>query len=710
MGTSTSKEAKEYFSDMVRHKIKFKYDSQNDDDSILMAFSKKAVDQRKEWLTNWMEEGKRRKELGLPEVYLYEKDTRAVNYQDFVNKELILFSNMDNERSIPSLVDGLKPGQRKVLFTCLKRNLTKKEIKVAQLAGSVAEISAYHHGEASLMGTIIHLAQNFVGSNNINLLQPIGQFGTRLSGGKDSASPRYIFTQLSPLARNIFNEYDDPLLNTLTDDNQKIEPEWYMPILPMVLVNGADGIGTGWMTKIPNFNPREIVENLRRLLKGKEIKDMKPWYKNFRGEIEALDNQRFVVNGEISSLTDTKFEITELPIKTWTNSYKEQLEGLLQGTEKTPAVIQDYKDYNTDRTVKFIIQMTPDKIRDAEKTGLHTFFKLQTTMSITSMVLFDHLGVLRTYETVGDILKEFFPLRLEYYGKRKKYLEGLLGAEACKLSNQARFIIEKCDGTLKIENKKKKIMIEELARRGYDSDPLKAWKKAATGDAGEDEENNDDDGSEASAPTSTDNKGPDYDYLLGMPMWNLTQEKKDDIIKKRDEKNQELKKLQGTTKEDMWNTDLDEFMEKLDEVEAKEKAEEKGDNTAVVEAGGKKKGRAKKTAVKVETLPSAQGIRIEPKVADELKTKYAKAAAAKERKALKEEKVKKEKNVKEEKDEFDDMADAKPTLSDSGKKLKQAKLNFKPKKEKPARNPWSDEDEEDIEDGGKIPYHVSLFD
>ena len=136
---------------MVRHKIKFNYSGQSDDQSITLAFSKKAVDQRKEWLTDWMEEGKRRKELGLPEVYLYEKDTRAVNYTDFINKELVLFSNMDNERSIPSLVDGFKPGQRKVIFTCLKRNLTKKEIKVAQLAGSVAEVSAYHHGEASLM-------------------------------------------------------------------------------------------------------------------------------------------------------------------------------------------------------------------------------------------------------------------------------------------------------------------------------------------------------------------------------------------------------------------------------------------------------------------------------------------------------------------------------------------------------------------------------
>ena len=169
--------------------------------------------------------GKRRKELGLPEIYLYEKDTKAVSYADFVNKELVLFSNLDNERSIPCVVDGFKPGQRKVMFTCLKRN-DKREVKVAQLAGSVGEMSAYHHAEASLMGTIIGLAQDFVGSNNINLLQPIGQFGTRLAGGKDHASPRYIFTQMSPLTRLLFNANDDPLLKYLNEDNQRIEPEW----------------------------------------------------------------------------------------------------------------------------------------------------------------------------------------------------------------------------------------------------------------------------------------------------------------------------------------------------------------------------------------------------------------------------------------------------------------------------------------------------
>merc|ERR1712142_1257062 len=635
-----------------------------------------------------MEECKRRKELGLPEIYLYEKDTKQVNYSDFVNKELVLFSNLDNERSIPSLVDGFKPGQRKVIYTCMKRN-DKKEVKVAQLAGSVAELSAYHHGEASLMGTIINLAQNYVGSNNINLLQPIGQFGTRLSGGKDSASPRYIFTQLSPLARMIFNENDDPILNTLMDDNQKIEPEFYMPILPMVLVNGADGIGTGWMTKIPNYNPREIVANLQRLIRGEEPKEMMPWFKNFKGTIEQLDHQRYVINGEIATLSDTRVEITELPVKTWTNAYKETLETMLTGNEKSPAVIQDYKDYNTDKTVKFIVQLSEAKMREVETTqGLHTFFKLQTTMSTTSMVLFDHLGCLRRFENVGEILREFYVLRLEYYAKRKKYLEGLLGSEACKLSNQARFILEKCDGSLKIENKKKKIMIDELVRRGYDSDTIKAWKKSVAGCDDEEEENNPD----SQEVNEGKEKGPDYDYLLGMPMWNLTQEKKDELCRKRDEKHQELEKLKVTSKEQLWENDLAEFSEKLDEVEAKEAAEDAGGPNELAGKSGSKKGKAKKGTIKLEALPSAAGIRVVPRIADELKQKAAKIVAAKERKALKEEKVKKDV-----KDEFDKMAEVK-----SGKSMKQSKLTFKPKKSESSNkkdNPWSDSDESEYLSG-----------
>jgi DNA topoisomerase-2 len=564
------------------------------------------------------------------EIYLYEKNTKSVTYSDFVNKELVLFSNLDNERSIPSIVDGFKPGQRKVMFTCLKRN-DKREVKVAQLAGSVGEMSAYHHGEASLMGTIINLAQNFVGSNNINLLQPIGQFGTRLAGGKDHASPRYIFTQMSPLARHIFNVDDDAILNYLKDDNQKIEPEWYMPIIPLVLVNGADGIGTGWMTKIPNYNPREIVENMYRMLKGLDPEEMTPWFKGYSGTIENLGDQRYVLNGEIASISDTKVEIRELPVRTWTQTFKEQtMEAMLNGSEKTPSLIQDYKEYHTDKTVKFVVQMQADKLRAAElQKGLHQFFKLQTTLSTSSMVLFDAKGCLRRYESAEDILKEFYGLRLDYYHKRKQYLEGMLEAEALKLSNQARFILEKCDGSLTIENKKKKMMVDELQRRGYDSDPIRKWKKSQNDEAELDAED-DSEALEDNLDTALD-----YDYLLGMAMWCLTKEKKDALLKKKDEKHQELKKLRETSKEDLWKRDLREFLAKLDEVERIEKEE---DEAAMRKAKAKAQGPGggKKNKLKMEAhAPSPAGIRIQPRIADELRTKVAKAAQAKDRKGKK---------------------------------------------------------------------------
>ena len=300
---------------------------------------------------------------------------------------------------------------------------------------------------------------------------------------------------MSPLARHIFNADDDNILKYLKDDNQKIEPEWYMPIIPMVLVNGAEGIGTGWSTKIPNYNPREIVQCIIQLLDGKTVQELKPlvpWYKGFTGTIEELDFQRYVSNGEISHLSDTKIEITELPIKTWTDTYKKGvLEEYLIGTDKIKPKIEDYSTYGTDTTVKFVVQMAAAEKRNQELgQGLHSFFKLQGQISTTSMVLFDQNKCIKRYDDVRDILQEFFVLRLEYYAKRKRYLVGLKGAEAQKFSNQARFIIEKCDRTLVVENKKRKKMIEELAQRGYDADPMKKWQKALAAEQEEEEVTN----------------------------------------------------------------------------------------------------------------------------------------------------------------------------------------------------------------------------
>ncbi|KAM4706361.1 DNA topoisomerase 2-beta [Rhinophrynus dorsalis] len=610
LGTSTSKEAKEYFADMDRHRIIFRYAGPEDDAAITLAFSKKKIDDRKEWLTNFMEDRRQRRLHGLPEQFLYGTATKHLTYNDFINKELILFSNSDNERSIPSLVDGLKPGQRKVLYTCFKRN-DKREVKVAQLAGSVAEMSAYHHGEQALMMTIVNLAQNFVGSNNVSLLQPIGQFGTRLHGGKDAASPRYIFTMLSPLARLLFPGVDDNLLKFLYDDNLRVEPEWYMPIIPMVLINGAEGIGTGWACKLPNYDTREIVNNVKRMLDGQEPYPMLPSYKNFKGTIQELGQNQYAVSGEIFVLDRNTIEITELPVRTWTQVYKEQvLEPMLNGTEKTPALISDYKEYHTDATVKFVVKMTEEKLAQAEAAGLHKVFKLQTSLTCNSMVLFDHMGCLKKYETVQDILKEFFDLRLQYYSLRKDWLIGMLGAEAARLNNQARFILEKIQGKITIENKSKRDLIQMLVQKGFESDPVKAWKEAQEKAA---EEEDLQDPNEDSSSESGAGSGPDFNYILNMSLWSLSKEKVDELIKQRDIKGKELNDLKRKSSSDLWKEDLAAFIEELDKVEAQEK-----EDIAAGFAGKAIKGKIGKPKMKKlqleETLPSMYGRRIEPQI------------------------------------------------------------------------------------------------
>ncbi|XP_071822876.1 DNA topoisomerase 2-alpha-like isoform X2 [Apostichopus japonicus] len=718
LGTSTMKEAKDYFSDMERHRILFDYLGPDDDAAIELAFAKKKVEDRKEWLTSWLEERKRRKEHGLSDIYLYSKDTKRVTFNDFINKELVLFSNADNERSIPSAVDGLKPGQRKVLFTAFKK-YEKKEIKVAQMAGAVAEMSAYHHGEASLMGTIINLAQNFVGSNNVNLLQPIGQFGTRLHGGKDAASPRYIFTTLSPLTRLLFNHNDDNLLSYQYDDNQKVEPLWYCPIIPMVLVNGSEGIGTGWSTKIPNYSTRDIVNNLKRMLQGEELLPMIPSYKGFKGTIEEIEPNRFVVSGEVAVVEDNKIEITELPIRCWTQTYKEQvLEPMLHGTDKTPPLILDYKEYHTDTTVKFVIQMAPEKLLKAEADGLHKVFKLQTTISqANQMVLYDSAGCIKRYDSVEEIFREFFDLRVKHYQKRKDYLEGLLTAESSRLNNQARFILEKIEGKLVVENKAKKEMIKLLVHKGYDSDPVKAWKEATLKDADDEEPPAGEEEEVESLATSSSGSGPDFNYLLGMALWSLTKEKKEELLRQRDIKAKELADIRRKTPTMLWSNDLEIFLTSLEELEANEIAEMEAPVEVVLPANAKgKKGRGikkKKVVTQEETKPSPFARRVVPRIDPSLKAKKpAAAGGARGRKPKitspedgKEIKM----EIKEEPSEPLSLAErlAAKTKNgdtkDANKGLKQSKLSFKqssPKKKttKPKRNPWSDDSNSDSDD------------
>ena len=405
LGTSGAEDAEVYFRDLDKHLKEFHIMQDAEAELIERAFSKKKADERKEWLRQFK-----------PGTYL-DMSSKEITYTDFVNKELILFSMADNLRSIPSVVDGLKPGQRKVLFTCFKRNV-RKDIKVVELAGSVSGLTAYPHGETSLQQTIVGLAQTFVGSNNVNCLEPSGNFGTRIQGGNDCASARYIYTRLSPFARRIFHQSDEPLLTYHTDDDKRIEPHMYVPVVPMILINGADGIGTGWSSSIPNYNPEDIVKNLRLMMDGEPIETMVPWFRDFKGSVTPMGQDRYKFSGIIKQTSDTELEVTELPIRMWTQDFKEKIVEIIKA-EKVPSFIKDYDDYNTHKDVHFIIRMEEKHMKIALETGLEEKFKLTKSIATSNLVAFDAEGRITKYASVEDILKEYYGVRIKLYEKRK---------------------------------------------------------------------------------------------------------------------------------------------------------------------------------------------------------------------------------------------------------------------------------------------------
>jgi DNA topoisomerase-2 len=511
-------------------------------DLIELAFSKKKADDRKQWLSDFE-----------PGTFVdYGGDIML--YSDFVNKELILFSMADNVRSIPSVVDGFKPSQRKVLFACIKRNL-KQEIKVAQLAGYVSEHAAYHHGEMSLNSTIINMAQDYVGSNNINLLEPSGQFGTRLQGGKDSASPRYVFTRLEKVTRTIFHPNDDKILNFNQDDGQSIEPKWYAPILPMILVNGSDGIGTGWSSSVPTYNPVEIIANIKCLMEGREMEDMKPYFRGFCGEVEektGKDRGNFVTRGTWEEIDEDTVRITELPIRTWTQTYKAFLEA-----EMNAGVVKQFNENHTDTKVDFTVTFMEGKMRDVFHAGFAKKMKMESSISTTNMVLFDKDEKIRKYRSVLDIIQDFYDLRLELYSERKNFIVNELEHKYKKISSKVRFILAVINGEFVVNNRAKAEILQQLQDDEYDAFPPPSKQKDAAA------ENTDDEGDDMVEKTSS---ARDFDYLLSMKIWSLTMEQVEKLTKEQEEAKAELETIRGTSTQELWQADLAVLEEVLEEI------------------------------------------------------------------------------------------------------------------------------------------------
>jgi len=500
LGTSTGKEFKEYFKDKKTMDIHL---GDKDNETIDMVFNKKKSDFRKEWLSNYERNN-----------VLDTRDTK-ITLGDFIHREMIHFSKYDCDRSIPNMMDGLKVSQRKILYSAFKKNLVH-EIKVAQFSGYVSEHSGYHHGENSLNGAIVNMAQNFVGSNNINILMPNGQFGTRLQGGKDSASERYIFTNLNKITRMIFKNEDDAILTYLKDDGTFVEPIYYLPILPMILVNGTKGIGTGFSTDIPCFHPVQLIDYIQHKLVDKTYtSDFVPFYQGFQGTIEKDGDRRFITKGNYT-IDKQVITITELPIGVWNEDYILHL-------EKCMDILKDYKDQSTDKNVYFKLTLK----KPMEESDIIKTFKLSTTLSINNMNLFDHNDKLKHYNEVYEICDDFIGVRLDYYEKRRLHLIQILKEEMEVLKNKCNYINELLNDTLDLRKKTNHDICDILEKKKY---------------------------------TKINDS---YNYLIKMSMDSVCQENVDSLNKQFNEKQSEYDKMWNTSHKDIWKDELEQLKKVL---------------------------------------------------------------------------------------------------------------------------------------------------
>ena len=519
LGTSNSVEAKQYFKDDKN--LNYIWDNDVDTNGAMdLAFNKKNADKRKEWLSTTTNE-------------VIDYNNPIVSIKNMVNKELIFFSHADNKRSLPDVIDGLKTTTRKILYGCFKRGLfgEKNEIKVSQLSGYISEHAAYHHGEMSLQGTIINMAQTFVGSNNYSILVPCGQFGSRLLGGKDASSSRYIFTYINKNIDKYFNRRDEPLYDYTDDDGFTTEPVRYVPVIPWILINGSHGIGTGYSTHIPCHQLSNVIKCTNKIWNGEDVKpeELPPHYEGFGGGVKRVSKNKYITSGVYKKIASDTILITELPIGKWTEDYINFLNTKVVKKEH----ISNYTDNSTEKTVKITIKLRRElKLSDMEshidENGFNEVYKIfklteSKTCNYGNMYMFDPNYSIKKYNDVIEIIKDFVDYRKSQYEKRKQYEVGQIKKKLIEVSNKFKFISMIVDGKLVINNRPKCDLVSDLASSGFDKIE------------------------------------DSYDYLLNMNIYQLTKENFEALKSKHGDLERKLEITEKITTNKMWKNDITEL-------------------------------------------------------------------------------------------------------------------------------------------------------
>ena len=535
LGTSSDEEVRDTFGTKV---VSFEADAETDT-HMSMVFAKTASNDRKRWMEGYD-----------PLVYTTPVDTYAIT--SFIDQEHIRFSIDDCKRNIPNLYDGLKLSQRKILYSIFKRNLVAggKSMKVAQLAGYVAETSNYHHGEQCLYDTITRMAQDFVGSNNIPLLFKDGQFGSRMHNGKDAANGRYIFTKMTALTRLLFPAEDDALFPYTLDDGDKVEPDYYVPILPMILVNGCrTGIGSGWSCNVPLYHPMRLGEYVQSWLDAKDagteynLPPLTPYYEGFTGTIEPVLESKFRSTGTVEKEEEAAMgkrskkktasgethRIVEIPIDTSIDKYKEFLERLLE--EKKIKSLKNYSSPN-----KAIFCFTPN---DGFEPTIDSM-NLTSDIHLTNMVLFTEMGRLQKYDTLKEIFENYCGKRYEVYGLRKEAMLQALRNSLAQERLRRRFLEDVMEDRLTIFRQSETEIVKQLTAHQYPKAIL-----------------------------------DDPSFLLSIPMRQFTKENLETLVRKIERLEAELVALEATTLTNMWRGELDRLTKEYSKVMAEMAAKKK---------------------------------------------------------------------------------------------------------------------------------------
>ena len=433
---------------------------------------------------------------------------------NFFNSDFVDYASYDNLRKIGSCIDGLKNASRKVIFTVLEKNI-KEPIKVSQLANKVAEYAEYLHG--SLDGVVVNLGQDFAGTNNVPLLQKKGNFGTRFA--QEASAPRYIFTYGSKNLFTLFKKEDLKILKEQMFEGERIEPVFYVPTLPLILVNGSEGVSSGFAQKILPRNPKSIIKYLTNKIQGKRNnKDLlKPFFNDFKGTVEQGETSfQWLIKGKIERTNKNQITISEIPVGYDLKTYIKVLKTL-----EDSKIILDWDDLS-DKEFKFIVKMNPkdlDKLSEDE-----ILDKLKLVKKVTeNLTCLNANNQIQEFQSAEEILDYYFKVKMEYLGKRKDYLVQELKTDLDILNAKITFIKAILDKSLVIEKQPKDKIVKNLEK------------------------------------IITVKVQDSYDYLLNMPLYSLTLEKIKALTETLKNSKLKLKETQEKTLENFWLEDLEEI-------------------------------------------------------------------------------------------------------------------------------------------------------